>query len=139
MKEKYWRDAYLKSHNANRDKECTALFDQWKEATILTPFEDWVSHLKGPTWLRDHEVIRNGKKVDGHMPYFDNPAPYEAKFQQGQLSTKKTKGSPAGTYKFVVSPEGKLYMGTKVEISLHHSSFLSGGAAAAVGLLKLDD
>lgn len=140
MNGKYWREAYLKSHNANRDKACTALFEQWKRTATLDSFEDWVSEQKGPTWLSDHEVIRDGKSVDCRMPYFDDPAPYEAQFRDGALSTAKTKGkSPAGTYKYVVSPQGKLCMGTKANAGLHHSSFLSGGAVVAAGVLKLDE
>ncbi|MCE5319356.1 MAG: hypothetical protein LLG04_18570 [Parachlamydia sp.] len=140
MNDKYWREAYLDSHNANRDKECSVLFKQWVQHPTQATFEDWVSEQKGPTWLSDHEVVRDGKPVACRMPYFDNPAPYEVRFSQGALSTQNTLGrSPAGTYKYVVSPEGKLYMGTKTNVGLHHSSFLSGGAVVAAGVLKLDD
>lgn len=31
MNSKYWREAYLESHNANRDKECTTLFERGRK------------------------------------------------------------------------------------------------------------
>lgn len=135
----YWQESLSASHSYGDD--LNALYQAWSlDSTTSLNFDDWCiekNHIQ-PNQKTQVQYFNEGQRKQ-----------YQVDFREGLL---KREGEPIHTIHyqsindvrpglgiFVISSDGKMYIGPHEHKVIHHSSYLSGAAIIGAGEIRTDE
>jgi hypothetical protein len=115
------------------DKDCNKKGEKYSS---IMSFQEFMKKVH-PKSVGSHDKHKLSKSKMTYLTHNDDRKKHKVRFKGKHIYMGK-KDLSDGLYMFLITPDRKkMYIGKKEKGHFHHSSFLAGGACAAVGMMTI--